>query len=124
MKTTYRAALQLSLHDAPNPLDPVGATNWGQTRASGFVPVDIELTDEILTRGDASTLVANRPVAAGGVWALFADRWGPAKPLYWATLDEALSDGATFDLPAGQDRLTMGNSFAVRNVSTSRGAAE
>src|SRR5580692_9373987 len=33
---TYRATLQVSVHDAPNPLDPIGATDWGQTRASDF----------------------------------------------------------------------------------------
>ena len=122
MTRTYRAALQASLHDAPNPLDPVGATNWGLTRASGFVTVDVAMTDEVVTRQRSSSIVATRTIGAGGVWALFVDQWGPAKPLYWATLDKGLHAGDTFEIAAGRDHLTMGNSFAVRNAATTVGA--
>jgi hypothetical protein len=114
---TYRATLQVSLHEAPNPLDPIAATNWGETRASAFVPVQVEMTDQVVARDLSSTLVATRPVAAGGVWALFVDRWGPAKPVYWAALAEGMADGATYVVPAGHDRLTLGDTFAVRNIA-------
>jgi hypothetical protein len=114
---TYQAALQVSLHDAPNPLDPIGATDWGETRASAFVPVDVSMTDEVVTRDLGSTLLATRAVAAGGVWALFVDRWGPAKPVYWAAVEGAVDAGSVFELAAGRDHLTMGDSFAVRNVA-------
>jgi len=115
---TYRASLQVSLHDAPNPLDPIGATDWGQTRASDFAPIDVEMTNEIITRNGAVSVVATRAVGAGGVWALFVDRWGPAKPVYWAALDAGIEVGTTFELPAGHDRLSIGDSFAVRNIAT------
>jgi len=117
---TYRATLQLSLHDAPNPLDPIGATDWGKTRLSGFAPVQVEMTSELVVRDQSASVVANRTVAAGGVWALFVDRWGSAKPVFWAPLDTGLEKGATFVLPAGQDHLSIEDSFAVRNIATAR----
>ncbi|GAC1318119.1 MAG: hypothetical protein NVSMB16_14470 [Acidimicrobiales bacterium] len=58
MTKSYRAGLQLSLHDAPNPLDPIGATDWGRTRASAFVDVDVEMTDQTVTRPVDITLLA------------------------------------------------------------------
>ena len=68
MATTYRASLQVSLHDAPNPVDPIGATDWGETRASDFVAVDVEMTGGRLIRDLGSSLVATRAlVARGGV---------------------------------------------------------
>jgi hypothetical protein len=123
MTKTYRAALQVSLHDAPNPLDPIDATDWGRTRASDFVPVDVELTRELVTRHQSVAVVATRDVAATGVWALFVDRWRSAKPVYWATLGAALEAGATFELAAGTDHLFIGDSFAVRNVASTLGSS-
>ena len=117
MSRTYRATLQVSLHDAPNPLDPIGAANWAETRASAFVPLEVEMADQVVVRDRSSTLVATRPVAAGGVWALFVDRWGPAKPVYRAARASGMADGATYVVPAGHDRLTLGGTFAVRNVA-------
>ncbi len=120
MSKTYRATLQVSVHDAPNPLDPIGATDWGQTRASDFVPVAVEMTSELVIRDESASVVADRTVAAGGVWALFVDRWGSAKPVFWAPLDAGLEKGATFVLPAGRDHLSIEDSFAVRNIATAR----
>ena len=117
MTRTYRAALQVSVHDEPNPLDPIGATNWAETRASAFVPVDVAMTDEVATRERSASMVLTRPVADGAVWAMFVDRWATAKPVYWAAVGGSLEAGATFELAAGRDRLTMGDSFAVRNVA-------
>lgn len=123
MPKTYRATLQVSLHDAPNPLDPIGATDWGQTRASDFAPVAVEMTDELIVRRAGVSVVATRAVPTGGVWALFVDRWGSGKPVYWAVLDAGLDEGATFELVAGQDHLSISDSFAVRNVATGEGRA-
>jgi hypothetical protein len=109
--------LQVSLHDAPNPLDPIGATDWGETRASAFVPVEVAMTDEVVTRDRDASIVATRDVGAGGVWAMFVDRWGPAKPVFWAPLDDELATGSAYELTAGSDHLTIGDSFAVRNVA-------
>ena len=118
MTRTYRAALQVSLHDAPNPLDPVGATDWSETRASAFVPVEVAMTDQVVTRDQSVSLVTERPLGAGAVWALFADRWAAAKPVYWAAIHgDKLPAGANYELAAGSDRLTTGESFAVRNVA-------
>ena len=117
MTRTYRAVLQASLHYAPNTVDPMGVTGWGETRASAFVTVDVEMTDEVVTREDCCSLVATRTVGAGGVRALFVDRWAPGKPVYWAAIDGGLDAGTTFELAAGGDHLTTGNSIAVRNVA-------
>ena len=117
MARTYQAELQVSLHDAPNPLDPIGATDWGETRASAFVPVEVAMTDEVVTRDRDASIVATRDVGAGGVWAMFVDRWGPAKPVFWAPLDDELATGSAYELTAGSDHLTIGDSFAVRNVA-------
>ena len=117
MPRTYRASLEISLHDAPNPLDPLGATDWSETRASEFTPVDVAMTDELVTRERSAAVVANRARAAGSVWALFVDRWGQAKPVYWAAIDAGLEAGATYELAAGSDHLTIEGSFAVRNVA-------
>ena len=120
MTRTYRAALQVSLHDAPNPLDPVGATDWSATRASAFVPVEVAMTDQVVTRDQSVSLVTTRPLGVGAVWALFADRWAAAKPVHWVAIHgESLPAGATYEVEAGSDRLTTGESFAVRNVASS-----
>jgi hypothetical protein len=116
---TYRATLQVSLHDSPNPLDPVGATDWSETRASEFVPIEVAMTDEVVTRDQSVSLVATRAVAGGAVWAVFVDRWGLAKPVYWEAMGgTGVAAGAAYELAAGSDRLTIGESFAVRNVAT------
>jgi hypothetical protein len=120
---TYRASLQLSLHDAPNPLDPIGATDWGETRASAFVGVDVTMTDGVVSRDLSSSLVATRAVPVGAVWALFVDRWGAAKPVYWQPVGRALDAGARFELAAGEDRVSIGDGFAVRNVAVSMAAS-
>jgi len=114
---TYRALLQISLHDAPNPLDPLGATDWSDTRASAFAPVEVAMTDEIVTREQSASVVTTRPLAPDSVWALFVDRWGPAKPVYWAAIDGGLEAGEAFEVVAGRDHLTIDGSFAVRNVA-------
>jgi hypothetical protein len=114
---TYQAELQVSLHDAPNPLDPIGATDWGETRASAFVPVAVAMTDEVVTRHRGASLLATRAVGSGGVWALFVDRWGAAKPVFWAPVDGVVDAGAAYELPAGSDHVTIADSFAVRNVA-------
>jgi len=119
----YRATLQASLHDAPNPLDPIGATDWGRTRASEFVPVDVEMTNETIVHDHAASIVASRALEAGAVWALFVDRWGPGKPVYWVPLNAGLEAGGTFELAAGEDHLSIGDCFAVRNVATAAGRA-
>jgi hypothetical protein len=114
---TYQAELQVSLHDAPNPLDPIGATDWGETRASAFVPVEVAMIDEVVSRDRGASIVATRAIGTGGVWALFVDRWGAAKPVFWAPLHDELAAGLAYELPAGRDHLTIGDSFAVRNVA-------
>jgi len=119
MTRTYRAGLQISLHDAPNPVDPIGATDWGGTRASAYAGVEVDLNGEILTRSAAVSLTADRDLPVGAVWALFVDRWGPAKPVYWTTLTEPLAVGAVLELAGGDDRLTIDGVFAVRNVARS-----
>ncbi|GAC1587303.1 MAG: hypothetical protein NVS3B21_02070 [Acidimicrobiales bacterium] len=121
MTKSYRAALQMSLHDAPNPLDPIGATDWGRTRASAFVDVDVELTDQTVTRSSDTTVHAVRTLDDGAVWALFVDRWGAGKPVCWAPVGQAVNEGAPFTLAAGSDRLSIGDSFSIRNVATSSG---
>lgn len=118
MTKSYRAALQMSLHDGPNPLDPIGATDWGRTRASEFAGVEVELTEQTLTRTTETTLYAARALEAGAVYALFVDRWGAGKPVWWAPVGRAIDEGAPFMLPAGSDRLSIGDSFSVRNVAT------
>ncbi|MFI5040645.1 MAG: hypothetical protein ACHQNA_02140 [Acidimicrobiales bacterium] len=117
MPRTYRTVLQVALHTAANPLDPVGATDWSETRASEFVEVDVEMTDQLVTRAGNLQLVATRPVEAAGVWALFVDRWQKAKPLYWQAVGGELAAGEIFELAAGSERLSLGDSFAVRNVA-------
>ena len=117
MPRTYQALLQISLHDAPNPLDPLGATDWGETRASGFAPVEVAMTDETVIREQNASVVTTRPLAANSVWALFVDRWGPGKPVYWAAIDAGLEAGASYEVVAGRDHLTIDGSFAVRNVA-------
>jgi len=109
--------LEISLHDAPNPLDPLGATDWGATRASAFTPVEVAMTDEIVTREHSASVVTTRPLPAGSVWALFVDRWGQARPVYWAAIGAGLEAGAAYEVAAGRDHLTIEGSFAVRNVA-------
>jgi hypothetical protein len=76
------------------------------------------MANEMIVRDRSASIVANRTVGIGGVWALFVDRWGPGKPVFWATLDAGLERGATFVLPAGEDHLSIDDSFAVRNIAT------
>lgn len=123
MTKSYRAALQVSLHDAPNPLDPIGATDWARTRASAFVGVDVELSDQTVTRSADATLLAVRRLGDGAVWALFVDRWGAGKPVCWAPLGRVVDQDSQFTLTAGSDRLSIGDSFSVRNVATTSAAA-
>ena len=119
MTRTYRAGLQISLHDAPNPVDPIGATDWGGTRASAYAGVEVDLNGEILTRSAAVSLTADRDLPVGAVWALFVDQWGQAKPVHWARLAVPAAAGAVVELAAGDDQLTIDGSFAVRNVARS-----
>ncbi|GAC1375290.1 MAG: hypothetical protein NVSMB4_03370 [Acidimicrobiales bacterium] len=118
MTKSYRAGLQVSLHDAPNPLDPIGATDWGRTRASAFVDVDVEMTDQTVNRPVDVTLLATRTLGDDAVWAVFVDRWGAGKPVCWAPIGRDIAEGAQFTLAAGSDRLSIGDSFSVRNVAT------
>jgi hypothetical protein len=115
-----RRMLQASLHDAPNPLDPV-ATNWAETRASERVAIDVELTGVRLARGGVALLVPNRPLAADAVWAIFIDGWVGAQPVLWERIGVPLEAGAPFLLEPGTDRVTMASMFTIRNSpSTAR----